>query len=871
MPSTGPVRSRRGLAQPVGRCLDGVREVRQRLELAIEKDEGARGVARACASGTTTTERLERGIEIEEGEIIEEVEGGATHQHHTVSSIANIRVNEQQRVESSGNSGVESTWGGDQHQTASSIANGQMSEQQRMASSVESGGRADQHRIASSITNSLVSEQQRTESSGDENIAEETPVGSDVQTAATCGGIPATELPEIVAIVQTAIALFPEAASGNLYERICSAASEAYKQASEHYTEWDANQWAENFIMPPDVAEGDAALLRSHGGDLAKAAKARQEQLAHNRLSKWRVEEGISVANPDYERMMGLAVDGMIVDLDPEYVPHAVDQWPRLSGTYQRVSHAVDRLFYESFVQRGLAFILPKEVVRTLRPQVVLGNADWAEKAGKAQGRPLTNAKRSVNSEFTKQAVNDRCGAIQLPTIAEIAVLPLLFFDKQKAVDPSYTWEQITAYKMDLNAAFQLLSIRPADVRFLAVELVAGLVLIFLCGIFGWTSTPAYFQVVSRSLVWQLRLVVLGLLVMYVDDIIGFCSAQDVQTELGIIQGVAETILGEGAVAPKKTMWGRRIPVIGYIIDLDSKLLTIDSKNVNRAIYGFLSVRLDAPITLRMMQRLASWGSRYANVCVFMRPFVRALYRGYAGRSGLATFPIPVDAARSIRMFRVLLLLVVVDERRFARQLDTFRVMEARWIAEFDASLTGIGIIIYQCVRMGAVITEVPVGYCAVDISVLGFKGLPQFQNTAEFIGGTLAVRAARLCNAEMDSIQLRGDSMSALTWAGKQKFRSTLVAPASVVFVAQYVELGVDINGFTHLDAASNWKTDALSRDGSLQSIVKKGAVGFTEELYNIPIEAEAIVGLCKPDYPVDTDVEFVAFWTAARAAVHI
>jgi hypothetical protein len=391
--------------------------------------------------------------------------------------------------------------------------------------------------------------------------------------------------------------------------------------------------------------------------------------------------------------------------------------------------------------------------------------------------------------------------------------MPLVYFERRKRRDPDFTWEQVVLYKMDLKGAFTLLSLSPPDVHYMGIELVSGLVLIFLCGIFGWTSTPGYFNVLSRAIVWELRILVAGLLVMYVDDITGCCGLNELTDELATVKGVCEGLLGLGAIEPSKTESGRRLQVIGYIIDLDTQLVTIAEKNVLRAIYGFLSIRLDEPVMVKTMQRLASWGTRYSGVCVFMRPFVRALYNCYVGRSEHVSFMVTIDAARSVRLFRVLLLLVVVEEKRFARQLSSFRPGTwTGWVIEFDASLTGIGVIIYQRDRAGS---EVPVGYCVVDIASLGFAGNPAYQNTAEFIGATLGMRVAFCVGAQMDSICLRGDSVTALRWAVTSRFRSHLVAQASMVFVIQQIQLEASVGEVIHISSDENWRADELTRGG--------------------------------------------------------
>ena len=77
------------------------------------------------------------------------------------------------------------------------------------------------------------------------------------------------------------------------------------------------------------------------------------------------------------------------------------------------------------------------------------------------------------------------------------------------------------------------------------------------------------------------------------------------------------------------------------------------------------------------------------------------------------SFKISENARRAIRLFRVFLLLLAVREERFARRLSTFEPSEPELVIEFDASLSGIGIIWYRLEANGI---EVPVGGAAVDL-----------------------------------------------------------------------------------------------------------------------------------------------------------
>ena len=62
----------------------------------------------------------------------------------------------------------------------------------------------------------------------------------------------------------------------------------------------------------------------------------------------------------------------------------------------------------------------------------------------------------------------------------------------------------VDLWKTDLRGAYTLMSFQPSNCMKFAVELVGGVTTIFLCGLFGWSSTPAAFQVTTRAIVFEL-------------------------------------------------------------------------------------------------------------------------------------------------------------------------------------------------------------------------------------------------------------------------------------------------------------------------------------------------------------------------------
>ena len=58
------------------------------------------------------------------------------------------------------------------------------------------------------------------------------------------------------------------------------------------------------------------------------------------------------------------------------------------------------------------------------------------------------------------------------------------------------------------------------------------------------------------------------------------------------------TLLGLGSVAAEKDKSGRRLDMIGWLIDLDEQLVTISSRNFDKTLHAFFSFNIDESITL---------------------------------------------------------------------------------------------------------------------------------------------------------------------------------------------------------------------------------------------------------------------------------
>jgi hypothetical protein len=121
-----------------------------------------------------------------------------------------------------------------------------------------------------------------------------------------------------------------------------------------------------------------------------------------------------------------------------------------------------------------------------------------------------------LNGKWAKVAAADMWGEIVHPTIEEIAIMILDFWEEVQRDHPGALWSDLVLWEMDLKGAYTLLDVSPTEVSIFAQELADDLIYFHLC-------TPAAFQVVTRTIKWELKHKLSGRSTMYVDDLLGIC------------------------------------------------------------------------------------------------------------------------------------------------------------------------------------------------------------------------------------------------------------------------------------------------------------------------------------------------------------
>ena len=217
-----------------------------------------------------------------------------------------------------------------------------------------------------------------------------------------------------------------------------------------------------------------------------------------------------------------------------------------------------------------------------------------------------------------------------------------------------------------------------------------------------------------------------------------------------------------------------------------------------------------------------------------------------------------------------MLFLVRHDEVQFTRRLESFSLPVSTIVAEFDSSLSGAGLLWYD--RSEG--TEVLRGVCAVNLTFLEFGDDSSYQNLAEFLGAILAVVGYIQLGHRGLSLALRGDSVTALTWAITERTRGCNVTNASMVWTLLCVAAEVDVTEMTHIAGKDNYRCDALSRLVETGQSVKEQAAEMGMTGAQI-IDAQgdpnimALLKQCDPRSILNSDDEFLEFWCRTRIIV--
>ena len=652
-------------------------------------------------------------------------------------------------------------------------------------------------------------------------------------------------------------------------EEIRAVVQQSWKECSEVFNEGDAVDWSRGedgkpFHFPASAGVADGTELDACKGDLAVLVRRRQQRLAAERMSRERIAKVVGRDDPDRAGLLDI-VDGMGIYVCTEGVnafkPSA--EPPPLRNKYKRVAPAVNKMIWELHEQ-GHVLLIPTEQARRIQGINFIA-AHWAKKFKKRQGRPIIDPSKgqgmdgsaAVNSLEAKLFMKERWGAIEHPTIKDLVLMILEAADE-------HGWENITLWKADLKNAFGLMFVKPEHAGRLAVELTDGLTAIYITATFGFAGTPYSFAMITRVIERVAQQRIAGALKVYVDDGLGVCREVDAEGDKAKFYSICRGLLGPDAMADKYEK-GRTLPMLGWQVDLNERTVSLADHNFHKTLHAFFQVEVLGFVSLAEMETLASLASRYALVARPMRPFVNSMHRckaSFSHKSGRCK--LPQETIWDIYIWRAFLVLLRLRPTSYCRRLESFR-SQIPWIrVRYDASLTGLGIVI-ELLRFGRVLKTLRV---ASIITPFDLQEQSKFQNCQEFFAVAVAFYLIARMGYKGVPILLVGDSVAAGTWCEKESFKSTVSRRAAIVYMMLGVHFDLWVQEFQHVEGEKNTLCDELSRRGeSGQSALALAREwGFEEEVVwdeGSDRLGRSLLEACNPLEGLSSEEEFKEFWS--------
>ena len=184
-------------------------------------------------------------------------------------------------------------------------------------------------------------------------------------------------------------------------------------------------------------------------------------------------------------------------------------------------------------------------------------------------------------------------------------------------------------------------------------------------------------------------------------------------------------------------------------------------------------------------------------------------------------------------MWRAFILLLIANPSRLSRPMESFRQQPAQFIIRYDASLTSLGVGLYEVTNNRLVI------YTALQLPFTVDNDSSN-QNSMEFTAvvlGLLLAWRAKLSNFYYD---LHGDNRSSLAWVN-----SVLARRANIIFTTISMHLNANLAEAEHVPGVLNTVFDGLSRNVSPQELGLDPLLMYNATADDAMLQ---IVQLCNP-----------------------
>jgi len=582
---------------------------------------------------------------------------------------------------------------------------------------------------------------------------------------------------------------------------ITTVVKEAFIANDTKFNAESALRWANGFEFPLEVWSRDNAKLLELGNNFPALVRFRQNERKNERLNLNRVHN-LNLSESVWKDRLLTIADGIPIITAPGFNP--TNTPPPLRKKYTDIVPAINKQIYDLY-QKGLIIILPTEVAKIING-VHFSAIHWTAQHDKEQGRTLADpsaGSNPLNTPAAKEIVDRVCGSIEHPTIQVLMNMLIEYGEEVGSFDDLLLW------KRDLAGAFSLVDILPDYVSLCAYELTNNLTMFYHSGFFGHLELPAMFNIINMVSKLELRKNVSGRIEQYVDDYMAVSKSEQVAVDMNIVGAFVNELLGPNALNVKKDKIGRQIDWIGWGINLDSMVVSVSRKNLLKCIHGFFSLEVEKAVTVKTIEKLASWCSRYSLILLALKPLSTTLHGEHIGLTKRNSRKyLSQDAILVVWIWRSFLVLIAIHPEVYARPILSFKYQPTSFRVEFDASLEGLGIVI------STMQNQCWVTYRALSIDTpYILEGNSGFQNTMEFTAIVFAICLIRSLGHYDIGIELIGDSSSALSWAKYERFKRGSSVPVALLFMRVASVSFFRVNHVTHVAGTNNIVCDKLSR----------------------------------------------------------
>ena len=575
---------------------------------------------------------------------------------------------------------------------------------------------------------------------------------------------------------------------------------------------------SEDFILSPEVMDGDLRDLISEGS-LENLVRKRQVEAFPYRLNIDRLNKSFGdYPGEDLERARCITLQGSQLML-PEGFKRQPKPSPmrpmaaQLGNTY--LKHG-----YKLWLKGKALLFNVNDLPRDTFDKLNFGNnAHFTGKPNCPEGRFLFDPNNpeegysGLNTEEGLERMRAVYGGMTLPTIKEFLVM-MYKVRSQKGCQ----LYQLRVWKEDVKGAFAQNNIDPLLAWVSAMMLSASIVIIFICGFFGYNGQPLVFNVFTRLINQALGDKINGGLFMYVDDLVGVAHMDEADKDQLMAQEFLVGLFGENALASDNTLPTQAVDVIGWRIDLVEESIRPNDKGL-RKLFFVLFALIDNEAKywpLVHVQVLSSLFERYSLAIIGMRAFIAPINTLLSHKPDMhpnAQRKVSAAARFCVVMWRAVTLIMLVNPDALSVPISSVVQSEGASIdyrATTDAA-DSIGLVVYNNLNELVLVTSYKLPFSAHDSS---------FQNAKEFMGLLLAMILVKIKfnPPKGTTLALKGDNIASLTWIEENKANSPSAHMAFIAYSWVVITTGLRVESVAHIAGASKEMKDidALSRNYS-------------------------------------------------------